>query len=152
VPPSRDDRRLLVFTGVIVALAAVMVALLLLAATGGGGTPKTAPLFLGLRGPLVSEIKKGGPNYIANPFGDNGFWLDLEGGQLVALVLDRPGQPGCHVKWKRTAYFDCHGDTLSSRDLDRYEVTVGPRHGSPRTSVFVLLNKVMPAPGTAGTS
>ena len=31
------------------------------------------------------RLHEGSPLYFANPFGGNGFWLDIEDGQLVAL-------------------------------------------------------------------
>jgi hypothetical protein len=92
--------------------------------------------------------------YFANPTGGDGFWLDVEDGELVALVLDRPDTKDCVVKWKaqRDAYVDCNGDALSSNDLDRYKVTIGPRDGSPKNSVYVDLRKISPAPESASPS
>ena len=68
----------------------------------------------GSRRSSTSKIKDGGPLYFASPFADNGFWLDLEHGQLVALDIVKPGTKDCVVKWKDShqAYVDCDGNDL----------------------------------------
>ena len=155
VPPTRDDRRLLVITGTFVVLAGVLcAAVLFLATRQGTQTSANRPLFLGLEQPLTKSIRDASPLYFANPFGGDGFWLDLENGKLVALVIEPPGASHCPVKWKaqRDAYLDCHGNARSSRDLDRYQLTVGSRNGSPKDAVFVDLRKVEPAPAASTTT
>jgi len=107
------------------------------------------PLFIGLKRDLTHTIEQGGPVYFANPFAGDGFWLDLEHGRLVALAIDRPGTTGCVAKWKdpRKAYVDCNDHALTSRELDRYRVTVGTRDDNPDSSVYVDLRELSPAPG-----
>jgi hypothetical protein len=151
VPAAPDDRRVLVFAGVIVLVAGLAVAGLLFLATGGTReTPSgDKPLFLGLRPELVSKIKEGGPLYFASPFGDNGFWLDLEQGEIVALNLVRPGTKDCQVKWRdpRQAYVDCNDHDLQAADLDRYKITIGKvQQDSPADAVYVNLKVHEPAP------
>jgi hypothetical protein len=149
MPAATSDRRLLVLTGGAVVIAALLFAgVLLLATRHNAGTPSNQPLFLGLEHAKIEEIRNASPQYIANPFGGDGFWLDVENGKLVALVLDRPGEKHCQVKWKaqQDAYLDCHANAVTSRELARYKVTVGSRNGSPAQSVFVNLRKVLPAP------
>jgi hypothetical protein len=159
VPASADDRRILVLATVAVAGASLAVMALLFFATGGGGETPTQrePLFLGLEQEKVSDIAKEGPQYIANPFGDNGFWLDLEDGELVALDLVKPGTANCQVKWKdpRQAYVDdCDDEELQSVDLDRYEVIVGKigEGDAPEDGVYVDLRVQEPAPGSTETT
>jgi hypothetical protein len=155
VPPSPADRRLLILTGSFVALAGVLVAgILFLATQQGTSTGPRKPLFLGLERPLTKSIRDASPLYFANPFGRDGFWLDVEDGKLVALVLQPPGVAHCPVKWKaqQNAYVDCDGRRYQSRDLDHYLVTVGSRFGSPKDAVFVDLRKRFPAPASATTT
>jgi len=153
MPPTRDDRRLLVFTAVFVALAGVLFALVILVATDQQDAPDPKrPFFIGLERQKKKAIREESPQYIANPSPDGeGFWLDIEDGELVALVLHVPDRPKCFVKWKqpRHGYVDCDGDVLQSEQLDRYELTIGPQSGSPKGSVYVDLRKVLPAPQAA---
>jgi hypothetical protein len=155
VPPSRDDKRLLIVTGAFVALAGLLFGAVLLLATNRS-TGEKEPVFLGQRKELVERIEDGSsPLYFASPFGDqNGFWLDLEDGDLVAYVLDTPGADECTVKWRdrRDAYIDCTDTPVDPGDLDRYPLSVGSRDGSPGTSVYVDLRRTIPAPGAGGNT
>jgi len=146
-----------VFAGAIVFLVGIAVAGLLFLATGGTeGTPTDRrPVFLGLQPELRDKIEEGGPLYFASPFGDNGFWLDLEDGQLVALDIVRPGTEHCIAKWRdpRQAYVDCDDQDLTSRDLDRFEVIIGKldaRDDAPTDAVYVDLRRREPAPVQPG--
>jgi hypothetical protein len=156
VPPTQDDKRLLIVTGVFVALAGLLFAGVLLLATNRS-TGEKEPVFLGQRKELIDRIQEGegSPLYFASPFGDqDGFWLDREGGDLVAYVLETPGPGECAVKWRatRNAYIDCDGNPIDPGELDRYPLAVGSRGGSPRTSVYVDLRRTTPAPGAGGTT
>jgi hypothetical protein len=155
VPASPADRRVLVFAGVLVALAGIAVGLLIFFATGGTqDTPSSKePLFLGIERELLSKIDEGGPLYFASPFGENGFWLDVEDGKLVALSLVKPGTTDCIVKWRdpRKAYVDCDDNDLQAADLDRFDVTVGNlQKGAPKDAVYVNLRVSEPAPVQSG--
>jgi hypothetical protein len=150
VPPSRADRQLLLVTGSFLAVAAVLVAMVLYLATKQNDSDtKRRPFFIGLERSLKKSIREASPLYFANPQGGDGFWLDIEDGELVALVLDRPGTKDCVVKWReqRNGYVDCEGNVLQSPQLDRHELTVGPRgKDQPKTAVYVDLRKTSPAP------
>jgi len=157
VPAAPDDRRILLFAGALVLGAGIAIAGLLFLATGGTqDTPsERRPVFLGLQRELVAKIEEGGPLYFANPFGDNGFWLDLEDGDLVALDIVEPGSDRCIVKWRdpRKAYVDCDDNDLTSRDLDRFALLVGKRDASddaPKDAVYVDLRRREPAPVQPG--
>ncbi len=155
VPASPADRRVLVFAGLLVALAGIAIGLLLFFATGGTqDTPSSDdPLFLGIHRELVKRIDDGGPLYFASPFGENGFWLDIEDGRLVALDIVKPGTIDCIVKWRdpRKAYVDCDDNDLQSGDLDRFEVTTGSlQKGAPKNAVYVNLRVSDPAPVQSG--
>ena len=150
MPPTRDDRRLLIFTGVFVAVAAVLFAALIYLATNQQDTPDAKrPFFIGLERSKKKTIREdNSPQYVPDPTGDQGFWLDIEDGKLVALVLHVPGRPNCIVKWRdpRGGYVDCDDNVLQSEQLDRYKLIIGSRNGSPKGSVYVDLRKVTPAP------
>jgi len=154
MPAAPDDRRVLLFAGGIVVLAGLVVAALIFFATGTEQNPSDKkPLFLGLERELVAKIDEGGPLYFASPFGENGFWLDLENGRLVALDIVRPGTQGCKVKWRdpRGAYVDCNDEDLQVADLDRFEVTVGKlQKDAPSDAVYVNLRVSEPAPIPTG--
>jgi hypothetical protein len=147
----------IVFAGALVVIVGIVVAGLLFLATGGTQDTPTQrrPVFIGLEPELVDKIEEGGPLYFANPFGDDGFWLDLEDGELVALDIVRPGSEHCIAKWRdpRKAYVDCDDQDLTSRDLDRFEVLVGKLDTtpeSPKDAVYVDLRQREPAPIQAG--
>ncbi|MEX2267802.1 MAG: hypothetical protein WEA75_03870, partial [Acidimicrobiia bacterium] len=147
VPPSRSDRQLLLITGSFLVIAAVFFGGVLWVATLRKSSDN-GPQYIGRERSLERKILKASPYYFANPSGGDGYWLDVEDGELVALVLDRPGTKDCVVKWKaqRDAYVDCNDQELSSENLDRYKVTIGPRDGSPKGSVYVDFRKISPAP------
>jgi hypothetical protein len=148
VPPSRSDRQLLLITATFLAIAAVVALGLVLLATQRNAAGD-GPFYIGTARTLERSITKDSPLYFANPTAGDGFWLDVERGELVALVIDRPGLKDCVVKWKeqRGAYVDCNDEELASEELDRYKVTIGSRNGSPKNSVYINLRKVSPAPG-----
>jgi len=151
VPASAADRRLLVFTSVIVLFAGLAVAAVLFFATGGGkDTPKAKPLFVGLETQLRRNIRDQGPQYIANPFAGNGFWLDVEGNRIVAYSLVLPGTDHCIVKWKaqRGSYVDCNGDAVDRADLDRFKVAYRSHEEGRDRDVLVDLRVLEPAPGS----
>jgi hypothetical protein len=152
VPASAEDRRILAFTTIVVVAAGLMVAALLFFATGGGkATPTSRPLYIGLEKQLRRNIVDQGPQYIANPFGGHGFWLDVEDGQIVAYSLVLPGSDDCRVKWKaqRDSYVDCEGRNVDQHDLDRYKVIETARRGSDR-DVRIDLRELEPGPGSDG--
>ena len=147
VPPSRSDRQLLILTGTFLAIAAVVAFGLVLLATQRNES-KEGPFYIGTATSLERSIREDSPLYFANPTAGDGFWLDVEDGELIALVIDRPGLKDCVVKWKeqRGAYVDCNDEELASEELDRYQVSVGARDGSPENSVYVDLRTTSPAP------
>ena len=155
VPPARSDRSLIIVTGIFVVVAGLLFTAVLFLATGGDTpTGKPAPIFIGPKKGLVDNINEDGPRYYANPFGHDGFWLDVENGDLVAYVLDTPGAERCTVKWResRGAYIDCNDEAVDPGDLDRYPVIIGSRAESPDDSVYVDVRTVDPAPGAGGTT
>src|SRR3990172_9504446 len=114
VPPTRSDRRLLFITGSFLLVAAVFFGGVIWLATQRNQSTD-GPFFIGVERSLKRHIHEGSPLYFSNPGAGDGFWLDIENGQLVALVLDRTSGPqDCIVKWKeqRDAYIDCDDNEL----------------------------------------
>jgi hypothetical protein len=150
VPPSRSDRRLLIVTALALVLAGVLVAVALVVATDNDAAPTSnrRMVYVGPADDLRANINLGSPLYFANPFGESGFWLDKENGEIVALKLTVPGTADCSVKWKGApqSYVDCNGDLVDSRDLDRYEV-IRLRSGTRKGGIVVNLREIEPAPG-----
>jgi hypothetical protein len=146
---TRDDRRIIIFTGGLVVIAALFFVSVLVFATGGSKPPKnTGPLYIGEATDLSDKLDLGSPLYFPNPFGGTGFWLDREHGQFVALDIRVPNSTSCNVKWigrSINAYVDCHKDHLKSEELARYPVEVGQK-GERKGSVFVDLKHRDPAP------
>jgi hypothetical protein len=152
VPPSRSDRSLLLLAGSAIAIVAVLVGGFILLMTNGGSDVPKGLIFVGYEHSLRADLEKEGPQYIPNPFGDDGFWLDLENGKVVALVLQRPGRKDCNVRWRdsKHGYSDCNGEILQNDQLARYTVVRGPRK-TPKNAVFVNIKKTTPAPNPAGS-
>jgi len=152
---TRDDRRIIIFTGGLVVIAALFFVSVLVFATGGSSTPKnTGPLYIGEASDLREKLDLGSPLYFPNPFGGTGFWLDREHGEFVALDIRVPNSTSCNVKWigrSTNAYVDCNKDHLQSEDLARYPVEVGQR-GQRKGSVFVNLKRLDPAPSLSSDS
>ena len=147
---SRDDRRIIIFTGALVVIAALFFVSVLVFATGGSKSPKhTGPLYLGQASGLRERLDEGSPLYFANPFGGPGFWLDREHGEFVALDVRVPDTTDCNVKWigrSTNAYVDCNKDHLKSEELARYPIEVAQK-GERKGAVFVDLKHLQPAPG-----
>ena len=142
---------------VVVLIAGLAVAGLLFLATGGTqDTPSDQkPLFLGLHQPLIKKIKEGGPLYFASPFGDNGFWLDLEHGtRSRRAAARRAGDeqlPGQVARPAATRTSTARTGDLHADDLDRYKVIVGPlAKDAPKNAVYVDLREKEPAPVKPG--
>jgi len=154
VPFDRRDRRLLVVTGAALVLAAVLFTGVLLLATGTDSSTKREPVFLGTADQLTKEIRGVSPRYYADPFGGDGFWLDVHDGTLVAYVLNLPGHRDCAVKWREqhNAYVaSCTNQAVPVAQLAQYPVLTGSRDGSPGNAVYVDLRRTI-APGTTAST
>ena len=152
---TRDDRRIILFTGGLLVIAALFFVSVLVFATGGSKAPKnTGPLYIGEATNLREKLDLGSPLYFPNPFGGTGFWLDRERGEFVALDIRVPNTTSCNVKWvgrNTNAYVDCNDDHLQSEELARYPVDVGQR-GERKGSVFVDLKHREPPPTQSSAS
>lgn len=148
---SRADRRLILTTGGLVVLAAGLWVVILVFFTGANdrAAPEDGPLYLGQRHDLEVTLDEGSPLYFANPFGGRGFWLDREGGELVALDVGLPHDRACSVRWKGRvdSYVDCDGNHVTKADLARFELVVS-QSGKRKGGVLVDLQTHLPAPAT----
>lgn len=107
------------------------------------------PFFAGPKSDRVEDIREDGPVLIPDPRGgDRAFYLDLAGGDLVALHVVPPGgTTSCLVSFDRGAgrYEDCEGDPVDPASLARFDVEI--RTNGDEESVFVDLREVLPPPG-----
>jgi len=144
---SRSDTRALVFAVGSLLIAGLVVAatILLVTRTSDGGE---GPFTIGNANEVESNLEDGGPFYIANPFGGDGFYVALERGDVVALVLDSPGRDDCPIRWvgRDGTFKDCDGNPVVTNELERYEVAI-PETGDQADQVVVDLDVVEPAPG-----
>ena len=153
VPASKSDTKLLLTATAAVVAAGVIVAVVLLFATGRGSSPtKYEPFAAGYAKNLARELRTGGPYFFPDPFGgDKSILFALEDGEIVALSNVLPGTKSCAVRWRGSIdrFTDCHGDKLTSDQLDRFEVSIDDR-GSGKGLLFVNLKREEPAPTPLG--
>ena len=144
---ERNDLRLLLITGAAVIVAGLLVAAGIFVATNTGKPNSRKPLPLGDAGTLQRSTAKGGPVYIANPFGGTGFLLALEHNKLVALLPDLPAETTCRVRWKGSinSFVDCHNDRVGSTQLARFHTDI-PSTGSQQGVLLVDLRRREPPP------
>jgi hypothetical protein len=150
VPASRSDAKILVFaTGAVVLAGVIVAAVLLLATSRDSGPTKYAPFPAGSASAIKQQLKDGGPFFFPDPFGGNrNILLALEGDNVVALSDVLPSTTDCRVKWKGTqnSFVDCHGDKITSRELNRFQSDVG-RTGSSKGLLLIDLRHKEPPPG-----
>ena len=149
---SGSDRRALVFAVASLVVAGVVVAVTILVLTSSGeSVDENAPFSIGETDAVESDLEQGGPYYIADPFGDDGFWVALENGEVVALVLDAPGRQGCAIRWvgRRDRFEDCDDEPLETTQLERYQLTV-PATGNREGQILIDLQVVEPPPSPSG--
>jgi hypothetical protein len=149
---TRDDRRIILFTGGLLVVAALFFASVLVFATGGSTPSKrhSEPLYIGQSSDLREKIDLGSPLYFPNPFGDRGFWLDRARGEFLALDVGLPGDTRCSIKWwgRDDTYKDCHRHPITTNEMASYPVEVA-RTGERKGGVFIDLKHRL-APGDQG--
>jgi hypothetical protein len=150
VATSRSDRKLILITTAIVIGAGLFFASVLIFATGttSPSSEQDGPLYVGPKSDIVLKLDEGSPLYFANPFGGRGFWMDREGGELVALDVGRYDDPDCSIRWRgsKGSYIDCDGNRLDKTDMARHPVEV-KRAGGEKGGVFVDLDTLDPPSG-----
>lgn len=158
MPADRNDLPLLIFSAALVVVAGLVVAgAIWLATDSSGGAPKDYEPFDAGRAESIHEsLDEGGPYFVPDPFeGDRSILLALEDDEIVALSVNKPGDPDCHVRWRGSvdSFVDCDDDELRSEQLDRYLTSI-PGAGDQEGSLLVDLRALLPAPQpiTAGAS
>ena len=119
---------------------------------GGARQPAVyQPFPAGTEQRIAGLINKDGPVFYPDPRnGTRAFYLDLEGGKVVALHVVPPGGTAkCPVQWDRAArrYADCRDRPVDPATLSRFTVLTRPE-GS-QTAVFVDLRTIEPPPAPA---
>jgi hypothetical protein len=141
-------------TRVLVATAAVVsglvIAVLVIGLAGGARQPAIyQPFPAGTEQSITALIEQDGPVFYPDPRGGTrAFYLDLEGGRIVALHVVPPGGTArCPVQWDRKAkrYADCRHTPVDPATLPRFGVLTRPR--GDQTAVFVDIRTVEQAPG-----
>ena len=148
-----SDIRLLLGATIGVILGGVIIAAAILAVTSRGTVPTTRkPVAFGLAAEVRKNVAKGGPINIAGASGDTGFWVALEDGKPVALLVHQPKPQSCTLRWRGSKNsFLCDGRRVDTEDLARYR-SFASRSGPTKGLYMVALRDVQPAPSAATTS
>jgi hypothetical protein len=142
--------RVLVITAALV--SGLMLGVLVIGLAGGGRQPAVyQPFSAGTQERITGLIEQDGPVFYPDPRnGIRAFYLDLEGGKVVALHVVPPGGTArCPVQWDRAArrYTDCRGTPVDQATLRRFPVLTRPQGN--QTAVFVDLRTIEPPPAPA---
>lgn len=149
----KSDIRLLLGATIGVLLGGVIIAAAILAITSRGTVPTTRkPIAFGLAAEVRKNVEKGGPINIAGASGDTGFWVALEYGELVALLVHQPKPQSCTLRWRGSKNtFLCDGRKVDATDLARYRSFVS-KSGPTKGLYMVALRDVQPPPSATTTT
>lgn len=150
---QRQRRGLILTAG---GLSGLVLGLVVVSVATGGGMKKVpadyAPFPAGPASSVTRSVERGGPIFYPDAKdGTNGFYLDVEDGEIVALaVVPAGGNPECPVAWDRQdrRYEDCESAEVPAAELDRFKVLLSGE--GPDKSVFVDIRTVVAAPGRTG--
>ncbi|MDQ1518965.1 MAG: hypothetical protein QOI55_38 [Actinomycetota bacterium] len=117
----RSDIQLIAVSAVLVIVAGALIALGLMTALRGGNSPTCARLRLGAADSIRQQVDDGGP-FFTTGGGSCGFWVALDGGDIVAYKLHVPGRD-CTVRY-RNDRFSCGGQPIASADLAQYPTSI----------------------------
>ena len=125
----------------------ILVAAAILAVTARAKMPNVkVALPFGSATDIHKRVRDGGPVYIAGLSSDDGFWVALEHGRLVALLVHQPKPASCTLRWRGSLHtFTCDNRPVQSRQLVRY-ASFTRRGGAPNDPFMVKLRTVLPAP------
>lgn len=155
VPIAKKDVPILVMSSVILVAAGLAVAAAILNLTAGNSEGESeGPVQIGLASAQEENIDEEGPSFLADPTGnDRSFWLTKESDEIVALVIEVPGRPGCIVDYRGRdeTFVDCDGEPVATETLDRYALTVSTDENT-EGALLVDLEVVEPAPVPAAPS
>jgi hypothetical protein len=117
----REDIRLILVSAFLVVAAGGLIAIGLVTAMGGGNSPTCPRLRLGAVDSIREQVQDGGP-FFTTGGGECGFWVALEGNDVVAYKLHVPGRD-CTVRFRNDRY-TCGGETILSADLAQYPTSI----------------------------
>ena len=147
----KGDTRVIVLASLGVLVFGLVVAGVILAITSRAKTPVIkGPIPFGVANSIRQKAQDGGPFAYAGNRGDDGFWVAIEGGKLVALKIQKPGVKGCNVVWRgsKDTFVDCNGDSVRVNQLARYPTST-PKQGRYKGLFLVNLSRTIPAPATS---
>jgi hypothetical protein len=144
----KGDARVLVLATLAVLVFGLVIVALILFITGRAKTPEikgSTPF--GVARSIRQKAIDGGPFAYAGNSGDDGFWIAMEKGKVVALKIQKPGTAGCNVIWRgsRDTFADCNNDPIRIDQLARYPVDV-PKQGPNKGLLMVDLSRTIPPP------
>lgn len=145
---KRGDTRVLVLASLGVLVFGLVVAASILLITGRAKTPEIkGSIPFGVARSIHQKVKDGGPYAYAGNSGDDGFWIALEDGKLIALKIQKPGTKSCNVIWRgsRDRFEDCNGDPIRVDQLARYPTRI-PKQGGDKGLLMVDLSRTIPPP------
>jgi hypothetical protein len=144
----KGDARVLVLATLAVLVFGLIIAALILFITGRAKTPEiTGSIPFGVANSIREKAIDGGPFAYAGNSGDDGFWIAIEDGKVVALKIQKPGTKDCNVVWRgsKDTFVDCNNDPIRIDQLARYPVEV-PKHGPNKGLLMVDLSRTIPPP------
>ncbi len=144
----KGDARVLVLATLAVLVFGLVVAALILFITGRAKTPEIkGAIPFGYAKSIRQKAIDGGPFAYAGNSGDDGFWIAIEDGKLVALKIQKPGTADCNVIWRgsKNTFKDCNNDSIRIDQLARYPVDV-PTKGKHKGLLMVDLSTTIPPP------
>ena len=150
---DKGTRVIAATAGVVMGLVVGIIVVAILSGSGSDEPQPYQPFFAGQSDRITKQVKADGPVFYPDPRrGDRAFYLDLEGGMILALHVVPPGgSADCLVQWDRAEkrYEDCRGGPVERSALARFPVLT--REISKKTSVFVDLRTITP-PGDTPAS
>jgi hypothetical protein len=147
----KGDTRVIVLATLAVLVFGLVIAAAILLVTGRAKNPQIkGSIPYGVAASLKRTVKDGGPFAFAGSTGDNGFWIALEDGKLIALKIQKPGTKGCNVRWRgsKNTFVDCHNQPIRMNQLARYPTSVATR-GNDKGILLVNLSGTIPPPASS---
>ena len=117
----RSDIQLIAFSAFLVVAAVGLLVWGFLAATGSDDSPTCGRLPMGSADDIRNQLENSAP-YFRTGGGDCGFWLALDGGDIVAYQLHVPGRD-CTVQYKKDG-FRCGDEPIATSELATYPTTI----------------------------
>jgi hypothetical protein len=147
----RGDTRVIVLATLAVLVFGLVIAAGILLISGRAKNPQIkGSIPFGVASSIRQKAKDGGPFAYAGNRGDDGFWVAIENGRLVALRIQKPGTKGCNVIWRgsKNTFVDCNSKPIRMDQLARYATRV-PKTGHDKGLLMVDLSRTIPAPASS---